>query len=62
MVYFIGQMVGNMKVVGRMVNNMVKVTIHPHQEKLSMENGKKENAFNGFHDHKSMEKYLVIFP
>ena len=53
MVYSFGQMEGSMKEVGRMVNNMVKVITHQLQEKSNMENGKKENDFNGFHDHKS---------
>ena len=46
-------MEGSMKEGGRMVNNMVKVITHQLQEKSNMENGKKENDFNGFHDHKS---------
>jgi len=33
-----------------MENNTVKVITHLPQEKLNMENGKKENVFNGFHE------------
>jgi len=50
MVYSFGQMEESMKEAGRMANNMVKGITHLLQEKSSMENGKKENAFNGFHD------------
>ena len=50
MVYSFGLMVGSTKGVGRMENNTVKVITHLPQEKLNMENGKKENVFNGFHE------------
>jgi len=51
MVYSFGQMEGNMREVERMENNTAKVITHLRQEKSSMENGKKENVFNGFHEH-----------
>ena len=50
MVYSFGLMVGSTKGVGRMENNTVKVITHLLQEKYNMENGKKENVLNGFHE------------
>ena len=69
MVYSFGLMVGSMKGVGRMENNTVKVITHLPQEKLNMENGKKENVFNGFHEinlpknkHNSFNSFRSCFP
>ena len=50
MVYSFGLMEESTKEVGRMENNTVKVITHLPQEKLNMENGKKENAFSGFRE------------
>ena len=62
MVYSFGQMEGNMREVGRMENNMAKVITHLLQEKSSMENGKKENVFNGFHEiNLSKNKYFSFY-
>ena len=62
MVYSFGLMVGSMKGVGRMENNTAKVITHLPQEKLNMENGKKENVFNGFHEiNLSKNKYFSFY-
>ena len=62
MVYSFGQMEGSTKEVGRMENNTVKVITHLPQEKLNMENGKKENVFNGFHEiNLSKNKYFSFY-
>tara|TARA_B110000503_G_C6839505_1_gene286231 strand:+ start:409 stop:570 length:162 start_codon:yes stop_codon:yes gene_type:complete len=42
-----GQMAESMKVVGKMVNNMVLEPILQRQAKLSRDNGKKEKDFIG---------------
>ncbi len=62
MVYSFGQMEGSTKEVGRMENNTVKVITHLPQEKLNMENGKKENVLNGFHEiNLSKNKYFSFY-
>ena len=61
MVYSFGQMEGSTKEVGRMENNTVKVITHLPQEKLNMENGKKENIFSGFHEiNLSKNNYFLL--